>query len=96
MLGTSTGWRAQDRDALQDPDLHRVLLLADVLSPWTVGRFKDLEQLKRHTEAHGAADIVWAQTQAMDYMPVIVGFKSPYSTGTSTCMAHKGKYGIDG
>ena len=87
MLGIPTGWRERERDALDHPELHDMLRMADVLSPWTVGRFKDLEQLKRHTEAHWAPDMVWAQTQAMDYMPVIVGFKSPYSTGTSTCMA---------
>ena len=34
MLGIPTGWHRQDRDALSHPELHQVLLMADVLSPW--------------------------------------------------------------
>ena len=42
MLGVPTGWRNMDRDAIADPELHDVLQLADVISPWTVGRYRDL------------------------------------------------------
>ena len=39
MLGVPTGLaRALDRDAVNDPALHEVLIaFADVISPWTVG-----------------------------------------------------------
>ncbi|MFC1653214.1 glycoside hydrolase family 71/99-like protein [Planctomycetota bacterium] len=71
MLGIPTGWRERERDALDHPELHDMLRMADVLSPWTVGRFKDLEQLKDHTEEHWAPDIAWSRKHSMDYMPVI-------------------------
>lgn len=71
MLGIPTGWREGERDALDDPKLHDMLRMADVLSPWSVGRFKDLGELKQHTENHWAPDIQWTKRKSMDYMPVI-------------------------
>lgn len=71
MLGVPTGWRMRERDALDDPELHDLLLRADVLSPWSVGRFKDLRQLKTHAKEYWAPDIDWADRHSIDYMPVI-------------------------
>jgi hypothetical protein len=71
MLGIATGWRRQDRDALQDPDLHEVLLMADVLSPWTVGRFRDLPGVERHAQTYWKPDIAWSRAHHIDYMPVV-------------------------
>jgi hypothetical protein len=71
MLGIPTGWRERERDALDDPELHDMLRMADVLSPWSIGRFKDLQQLEHHTREHWAPDIVWAKQHSIDYMPVI-------------------------
>src|SRR6185295_13830794 len=39
MLGVPTGFRELNRDSLKDAALHEVLKKADVLSPWTVGRY---------------------------------------------------------
>jgi len=71
MLGIATGWRRQDRDALIHPELHQVLLMADVLSPWSVGRFRDLPGLKEHAEKYWQKDIRWAREHNIDYMPVV-------------------------
>jgi len=71
MLGIATGWREQDRDALQNPELHHVLLLADVLSPWSVGRFRDLPGVQRHAKQYWEQDILWARKYDVDYMPVV-------------------------
>ncbi len=71
MLGIATGWRRQDRDALEHPDLHEMLLLADVLSPWSVGRFRDLPGVQHHTQKYWAPDIAWAREHHIDYMPVL-------------------------
>ncbi|MCD6392007.1 MAG: xylosidase/arabinosidase [Planctomycetes bacterium] len=71
MLGTATGWRAQDKDALQNPELHSVLLMADVLSPWSVGRFGDMPGLHRHAKKYWQQDVVWAREHDIDYMPVL-------------------------
>ena len=71
MLGTATGWRAQDKDATQDPDLHAVLLMADVISPWSVGRFGTLAGAKKHAEKYWQQDVAWAREHGIDYMPVV-------------------------
>ncbi len=71
ILGIATGWRAQDNDALQDPELHSVLLMADVLSPWSVGRFRDLPGVQRHAKEYWEQDIAWAREHGIDYMPVV-------------------------
>jgi hypothetical protein len=71
MLGIATGWRMQDRDALVHPELHQVLLMADVLSPWSVGRFRDLPGVQRHAEKYWQQDINWVRKHDIDYMPVV-------------------------
>jgi hypothetical protein len=71
MLGTATGWRTQENDGLDDPELHKVLLMADVLSPWSVGRFGDLPGLHRHAKKYWEQDVVWARDHDIDYMPVV-------------------------
>lgn len=71
MLGIATGWRRQNRDALEHPDLHEVLLLADVLSPWSVGRFRDLPGVEDHTRKYWGPDITWARERKIDYLPVV-------------------------
>lgn len=42
MLGVPSFWRGQRRDALDDPLLHEVVKLADVISPWSVVRGGEL------------------------------------------------------
>jgi len=71
MLGIATGWRRQDRDSLEHPGLHEVLLLADVLSPWSVGRFRDLPGVQDHAQKYWAPDIAWARDHKIDYLPVV-------------------------
>ena len=71
MLGTATGWRVQDKDALQGPDLHRVLLKADILSPWTVGRYRSPKDVERHSEKYWSKDVAWTREHDRGYMPVI-------------------------
>ena len=41
VLGVPYGWRTLDRDAVADTRLHEILKLADVISPWSVGRYRD-------------------------------------------------------
>lgn len=82
MLGTATGWRAQDNDASQDPDLHKVLLMADIISPWSVGRFGTLGGAAKHAEKYWNKDIEWASEHGIDYMPVVFpGFSWHNLTG---------------
>lgn len=82
MLGTATGWREQDRDATQNPELHKVLLMADIISPWSVGRFGTLDGAKKHAEKYWSKDVTWAREHGIDYMPVVFpGFSWHNLTG---------------
>ena len=71
MLGIPTFFREQRRDAINDPELHGVLELADVLSPWTVGRYRTPEQATRHGERVWKADLDWCSQRNLDFLPVV-------------------------
>ena len=71
MLGVPTGWREQKRDAVKDPALHEMLKLADVISPWTPGRYKNPQEVARHGETFWQPDVAWCREQSLDYLPVV-------------------------
>lgn len=71
MLGIPSGWRTLDRDALADPQLHALLAEADILSPWTVGRYRDPAGAKRHAERYWVPDLAWCREREIDYLPVV-------------------------
>ncbi len=71
MLGVPTGWRELKNDASPDPKLHELLKLADVVSPWTPGRYRDLKGVARHAERYWGPDVQWCVEQQVDYLPVV-------------------------
>ena len=71
MLGVPTGWRDQNRDATTDPAFHDLLKLADVLSPWTPGRYSTPADASAHADKYYAADISWCRERSMDLLPVV-------------------------
>lgn len=71
MLGVPTGWRNQDRDAVKDTALHELLALADVLSPWTVGRYRIPADAKRLGEKTWQPDVAWCAERKIDFLPVV-------------------------
>jgi hypothetical protein len=71
MLGVPTGWRDQDRDSARDKEFHDVLKLADVISPWTVGRYRDPDKARVHAARYYEKDIAWCRRHSMDYLPVV-------------------------
>ena len=44
MLGVPTYWRTLERDAVNDKTLLELISKADIVSPWTVGRYSSPEQ----------------------------------------------------
>ena len=70
MVGIPTGWRTLDADAAPDPALHDLLARADVLSPWTVGRYGSPEEVTRHAHKRWEPDIEWCRARGKDYLPV--------------------------
>jgi hypothetical protein len=71
MLGVPTGWRELNRDSVNDPALHEVMQLADVVSPWTIGRYRTPMEATRHGEKTLTPDIVWCAERKIDFLPVV-------------------------
>jgi hypothetical protein len=71
MLGVPTGWRTLDRDCVNDSKLHDILQHADIISPWTVGRYKSPESAISHAERDWRQDIEWCRQRGREYMPVV-------------------------
>jgi hypothetical protein len=71
MLGVPTGWRALDRDAISDPELHEVLQLADIISPWTIGRYRNVQEVVSHADKYWQPEVTWCGDHELDYMPVV-------------------------
>jgi hypothetical protein len=70
MLGVPAYWRTLDRDAIADPVLHDVIAMADVVSPWTVGRYNSPDSVDRYVNGTLAADIEWCRERGLDLLPV--------------------------
>ncbi len=72
MLGVPYYWRDQNRDAPVDPKLHSVLKLADGLSPWSVGRYRNAtHEMAEAVMQHQKIDREWCATQKIEYLPVL-------------------------
>ncbi|MGI9240167.1 MAG: glycoside hydrolase family 71/99-like protein [Verrucomicrobiales bacterium] len=71
MLGVPTGWRRGERDAVKDPQLKQIIALADVVSPWTIGRYRSPEQAARHGEKVLKPDLAWCRERDIDFLPVV-------------------------
>jgi hypothetical protein len=71
LLGVPTGWRTLDADSVKDPVLHRVIGKADVVSPWTVGRYRTLEGVADHARRRWQKDLAWCRARGKDYLPVL-------------------------
>jgi|ERR1043165_7846594 hypothetical protein len=71
MLGVPTYWRTLERDAVKDPALHELILKADIVSPWAVGRFGKPAQAESYAQKTMAPDIAWCREHKKEYLPVV-------------------------
>lgn len=71
MLGIPSWWREQKRDAVKDPRLHEILKKADILSPWTIGRYRSPDEASLHGSRVWKPDLAWCVKHDMDYLPVV-------------------------
>ncbi len=71
VLGVPTGWRTLTRDSVRDKKLHDVIRLADIVSPWTVGRFANPTDARTHATRTVKADLAWCKKARKEYLPVI-------------------------
>ncbi|MFO0903033.1 MAG: glycoside hydrolase family 71/99-like protein [Pirellulales bacterium] len=70
MVGVPTFWRTLERDSVDDPRLHELLLDADIISPWSVGRFGSEHAAAEHGRRVWRPDIQWCRDHDKDYLPV--------------------------
>lgn len=72
LLGSSaTGWRTLDGDAKRDPAWAAVYRSFDILSPWTVGRYRDRAGYESFRISRILPDLAAAREAGIEYMPVI-------------------------
>jgi hypothetical protein len=71
MLGVPTSWRTLDRDSIKDPALHQILGKADIISPWTVGRYRSLQGVADHAKQRWKPDVEWCKDRGKEYLPVV-------------------------
>jgi hypothetical protein len=67
--GVPTGWRTESRDS--KPDFLDAYLTYDMVSPWTPGRYRDLNGIDSHTIEFWTPDKIFCENNNMDYMPVL-------------------------
>ena len=71
MLGVPSYWRERRRDAIDDPMLHEIVKAADVISPWSVGRYRTPEEAARHADGVWKPDREWCERQGLAFLPVV-------------------------
>ncbi|MEM7475949.1 MAG: prolyl oligopeptidase family serine peptidase [Planctomycetota bacterium] len=71
MIGVPTYWREGKRDAVDDPLLKQLVKEADLVSPWTVGRYDSPDGAKRHAERVWKADMNSQWLEPGRYLPVV-------------------------
>ena len=71
LLGVPTGWRTLDGDAVHDPRLLDVVGQADLISPWTVGRYTSPAGVADHAAKHWKPDVDWCRAHGKGYLPVV-------------------------
>jgi len=71
MVGVPAWWRTLDHDAVRDEKLHEIIRLADIVSPWNVGRYRDPAEARIQATNRIQPDIAWCQANGKEYLPVI-------------------------
>jgi hypothetical protein len=69
--GVPSRWRTLTRDARPDPEWGPVYRAFDVISPWTVGRFRDPAGVDRFYADEVTPDLAETRQLGIGYMPVV-------------------------
>jgi len=71
IAGVPAHWRELQMDAVSDPALLEVLKVADIISPWTVGRYTTRAEAAQYARNILGPDLAWCRQQGEGYMPVV-------------------------
>ncbi|MGF6492260.1 hypothetical protein ABIE56_000413 [Luteibacter sp. 621] len=70
MVGTPNNWEDPNRGA--DPDWARVLSEADIIQPWTIGAYGDLNGVEWWNTNKIIPDLALTRAAGQEYMPVVM------------------------
>jgi len=69
--GVPAGWGSLSGDSTVDPQWAKVYAALDVVQPWTVGRYRNLDATDQWKSSHLIPDLKLAENNHQLYMPVI-------------------------
>jgi hypothetical protein len=69
--GVPSRWRTLTRDSQPDPGWAQVYRSFDILSPWTVGRFRNAPGIDGFYADEVAKDLAETRARGIEYMPVL-------------------------
>jgi hypothetical protein len=69
LIGVPTYWRELTRDCVNDPYLHELIKMCDIVLPWMVGRYN--EETYDAYKDNVAKDLEWCRLNKIDYVPVV-------------------------
>jgi hypothetical protein len=64
-------WRTLTNDSVADPRWSAVYAMFDVIEPWTIGRYADVDQANYWATDEIVPDVQTTENQGQEYMPVI-------------------------
>jgi hypothetical protein len=65
-LGVPAYWRTLTRDARPEKKLHDIIKMADIVHPWTPGRYSDKKSYERY-RPNIVEDIAWCKSNGLDF-----------------------------
>jgi hypothetical protein len=71
MFGVPYYWRTLGHDCIKDAKLHELIVKADIISPWAVGRLGTPRDATNRVEKILKPDVAWCVEHKIDYLPVI-------------------------
>jgi len=71
MGGVPAGWGKLSTDSVSDPAWAKVYAALDIVQPWTVGRYRDMDAAAKWKTTHLVPDLALTKKNHQLYMPVI-------------------------
>lgn len=71
MLGVPYHWLQLKGDTIPDPRLHQLIALADIVSPWAVGRLATPQDAANRIQSHLKPGLAWCAERKADFLPVV-------------------------
>jgi glycoprotein endo-alpha-1,2-mannosidase len=70
VVGLPTWWRTEYNDCVNNRKINQIAMAADIISPWTVGRFEKPADVAGFARNIWAKDLEWCKKNNKEYMPV--------------------------